>query len=228
MKIFRETSCTRETYNSSSILVFETEINRNFSKNFENNVNTDFYVPSWTFKSKKVFFSVRKISVFWNFCWSLTEKIWNFSAKTPWQGYQNRISRVQRNDFLENKLFFWEKSFSFQVLIVKEKIMTPAKVFSEGCLKSTLRFQLIAFTIKTFFEIFLLLHLFRTSSGKKFQLWTYFFCKAVNVHSTYSDEHFLEKKFFLGMTINFHQVWTWKQKYFEKSWKSSENNVYAE
>ena len=70
---------------------------------------------------------------------------------------------------------FLGKLFSFQVLIVKEKIMTPAKIFSEGCLKSTLRVQLIAFTIKFFLEIFLLLHLFRTSSGKNFNFRHIFF-----------------------------------------------------
>ena len=175
---------------------------------------------------EKVFYCVQNISVFLNCCWSLTEKNWKF--------FRKRHGRVAKTAFyvsrgkIFGKTIFLGKLFSFQFLIVKEKIMTPAKDFNEGCLKSTLRFQLIAFTIKTFFEIFLLLHLFRTSSGKNFQLSKYILCKAVNVHSTYSDEHFLEKSFFLGKTIKFHPFRTWKQKYFENSWKLSKNNVYTE
>ena len=193
-KIFRETGWFRETYKPSSILEFETEFNRKVSKIFEHNVNTDFYAPSWTFKSKKVFYCVRNISVFLNCCWSLTEKNWKFLRK--------RLTRVAKTAFyvcrgtIFRKTIFLGKLFSFHFLIVKEKIMTPAKDFSEGCLKRTLRFQLIAFTMKTFSEILLLLQPFRTSSGKNFQLSTYTFCKAVIVHSTYSDELFQGKKFF--------------------------------
>ena len=175
---------------------------------------------------KKFFIVFETFRFFLNCCWSLTEKNWKFLRK--------RHGRVAKTAFyvsrgkIFGKTIFLGKLFSFQFLIVKEKIMTPAKDFNEGCLKSTLRFQLIAFTIKTFFEIFLLLHLFRTSSGKNFQLSKYILCKAVNVHSTYSDEHFLEKSFFLRKTIKFHPFRTWKQKYFENSWKLSKNNVYTE
>ena len=138
-------------------------------------------------------------------------------AETPWQGCQNRILRVRRNDFREYKMFFvLGKLFSFQIFIVKEKIVTPAKDFSEGCLKITLRVQLIAFTIKTFFAMFLLLYIFRTSSGKCFQLSTYLFCKSVSVHSTYLDEHFLEKKVFFGKDYKFSSILDMERKIIRK------------
>ena len=176
-------------------------------------------MPSWTFKSKKVSYCVRNVSVFLNCCWSFTEKNWNFLRK--------RHGRVAKTAFyvsrgtIFGKTFFLGKLFSFQFLIVKEKIMTPAKVFSEGCLKSTLRFQLIAFTINFFLKYFYF-SIFFGPQAEKISTFDIYFFKAVNVHSTYWDDYFSEKKFFLEKTIKFHPFWTWKQKYFENFWKLSE------
>ena len=154
---------------------FETEFKRNFSKRFENNVNTDFYVPSWTFKSKKVFIVFETFRCFW-----IVAGVWRRESENFCENAMAGLPKLHftcPGERFSGKQFFLGKLFSFQFLIVKEKIMTPAKDFSEGCSKSTLRFQLIAFTIKIFFAIFLLLRLFRTSSGRNFQLSTYIFCK---------------------------------------------------
>ena len=140
-------------------------------KSFTNVVSVPFYVFSGKLSGKQV----------------VLEKHTNLHQF--WILKQNSIETSQKK--IENNVNtdFYVPSWTF-------KIVTPAKDFSEGCTKSTLRFQLIAFAMKTFFAIFLLLHIFRTSSGKKYQLSTYVFCKAVNVRSTYSDEHFLEKNLF--------------------------------
>ena len=99
--------------------------------------------------------------------------------------------------FSGKQIVFLGKLFSFQVLIVKEKIMTPAKVFSEGCLKSTLWFQLIAFTINFFLKYFYF-SIFFGPQAEKISTFDIYFFKAVNVHSTYWDDYFLEEKFFFG------------------------------
>ena len=166
-----------------------------------------------------IFFSVYSFRI-------LTENIKKL-MEILWQGCQNRILRVQRNDFWENKIVS-RKLFSFQILIVKEKIVTPAKDFSESCLKSTLQFQLIAFKIKTFFESFLLLHLFGPQAEKNFNFGHKIFARLLMCILRIQINTSWKKNFFLGNTINFHWIWTWKQKYFEKSWKFSENNVYTE
>ena len=119
---------------------------------------------------KKPFIVFETFRFFWIVAGVWRRKIENFC--------ENAMAGLPKLHFtcpeerVSGKQFFLWKLFSFQFLIVKEKIVTPAKGFSEGCLKSTLWFQLIAFTIKTFSEIFLLLHIFRTSSGKIFQLST--------------------------------------------------------
>ena len=162
-------------------------------------------MPSWTFNSKKALYCVRNISVFLNCCCSLTEKNWKVLRKC-----HGRVAKtafyVSRGTIFWKTNCFFGKIVLFSVFDCQGKIVTPAKGFSEGCLKNTLWVQLIAFTMKTFFAMFYLLHLFRTSSGKCFQLSTYLFCKAVSVHSTYSDEHFLEKKVFFGKDYKFSSI----------------------
>ena len=96
-KIFRKTSCFRETYKSSSFLDFETKFNRNFSKGFQKVVNMDICVSSGMFYSKIVFFFFEKKYVSIVFLRYLTEKSFESFVETLWQGYQNSILRVRRN-----------------------------------------------------------------------------------------------------------------------------------
>ena len=96
-------------------------------KKLENNVNTDFYVPSWTFNSKKVFYCVRNISFFSELLLEFDGEKLKIFAKTPWQGCQNCIIRVQRNEFRENN-FFCENCSLFNFWLSRRRLWLLQKV----------------------------------------------------------------------------------------------------
>ena len=115
----------------------------------------------WWFRVLKIVSGVfeEKISKVW----------WKFNGRVAKAAFF--VSRAM----LFGKIVLSRSSFFFiKFLVLRKKVLTSGKEFCQGCWKSTLRVQRVDVWRRYFiwnYSIILLLHHFRTLSGKKNQFW---------------------------------------------------------